>query len=377
MKAYQTPTSGQEWMSQVNRRLALIERHRHGAASANVGPEQQAVISQWFAYGGLPPGSRQYVTADAQWFGITYPTLIYDATGMFDGTTITAPRDGYLRVTATASVLITSGGGTGLNSTIGLFDQTVGVEYARGNQTLLTNAGLSNGEVSIGLIVDSVIKVTAGQKIVPALYVDCSGRGKYVDAFPLTYLYGEYVDQPTLETALVSADAGNAAILGTDSLVYVPQQQGATSPWIAYPVEAYADDGTYIVPGTGGSISARYKMIAPYTMALRIFLQWGGGGGNGGIGPLNFQIPSGYATAAAGGEQILQAKTYMPNSPVGNGSGFAYLAPDSPVIHPFGYTSGANANQIPWQTSGGAGPVGWYPNGNGSIQGVIEVNHAT
>lgn len=375
MKAYQTPTTGQEWMSQVNRRLALIERHRHGAASAvTPEPQDQVAVSQWFAYGGFPAGTQQAITADSEWQGIYYPTLVYDATDMFDGETITAPRDGYLRVTATAHVYIGAGSGTGITAAIALFDQALGVEHARGNQVTFAQAALVGSPSSFALIVDSIISVTAGQQIRPAIYVDCLGRQKSIFSFPMTHIYGEYVDQPVLETTLISADAGNAAILGSDSLVYVPQQQGEPGPWATFdPRWETASTNFRIIVGAGGVIVARYKMLAEHTMALRYFFQWGSSGGNGGTGVSQFYLPPGYSTRSDQSEQTLHVKMYAPNGPnPGNGIGFAWVQPGASIVYPFSYESGGNGTQRPWGFSPDY-PLGWYPNGNATATGIIEV----
>ena len=47
MTAFMTPTTMPEWMNQVNRRLAVIERHRHGDMSVTP-PEQDITTNKWF-----------------------------------------------------------------------------------------------------------------------------------------------------------------------------------------------------------------------------------------------------------------------------------------------------------------------------------------
>ena len=48
MKSFQTPKDGSEWMRQVNRRLSLIERHRHPGNANVTPPAQDITTNKWF-----------------------------------------------------------------------------------------------------------------------------------------------------------------------------------------------------------------------------------------------------------------------------------------------------------------------------------------
>jgi hypothetical protein len=55
-------------------------------------------------------------------------------------------------------------------------------------------------------------------------------------------------------------------------------------------------------------------------------------------------------------------------------TGWAYIPGNSNQVTPYVYTSAGNANIVSLGTSGsGTGPLGWYPNGNFTLQGTIEV----
>ena len=125
-----------------------------------------------------------------------------------------------------------------------------------------------------------------------------------------------------------------------------------------------------VIPGTGGYCIGRYSMIAAFTMAIRINILWGSAAGNGGNGAHHFSLPPGYVSGV--GTQLLTTETGQIGS--GNGVGFGYVAGGQTGIRPFGYASAGSATLVQWGTAGaGVGPTGWYPNGNGTVQGTLEV----
>lgn len=147
--------------------------------------------------------------------------------------------------------------------------------------------------------------------------------------------------------------------------------------WTVYTPRFSTDTGyeAGMTPGTGGSNWGAYRMIAPYTMAIRTRFMWGSSGGNGGAtGAIAYSIPAGYGSDPA-------TYQYM-TCYVWTGDNFQYLGlvhvypndiwmrPCTPFPGPIDRYIGTQGRVA---TAGTMVPTNWYPNGGISIWGVLNV----
>lgn len=142
--------------------------------------------------------------------------------------------------------------------------------------------------------------------------------------------------------------------------------------WTAYiPVFGTISNptGAGMTPGAGGYIWAAYRMIAPYTMAIRVRFYWGSTGGNGGGGQIGFGLPAGYSTPA---DYYQHAVGWLASA-----SGLVYPAigetPPSASLTYMRAIDSTNSQYKPVDTSVNF-PAGWYPSGGCGFQGVLNVN---
>lgn len=132
--------------------------------------------------------------------------------------------------------------------------------------------------------------------------------------------------------------------------------------------------GLSLGTGPGVGIQGWYRMIAPYTMVVRVRFQWGSSGGNGGTGQHYLGLPSGYSTPG----DIYQ----IINGWVGTNDGFYYVGIGQ--ISPGDVRWACNTQwhglqdryvgaEFPVHTDGTPLPTNFYPSGWSSWWGTINV----
>lgn len=177
---------------------------------------------------------------------------------------------------------------------------------------------------------------------------------------------------------VTSVDARTGAVTLSDRYVSATDPFVVNANWTAY-TPSFGSTGTGTVgmtPGAGGYIIGAYRMIAPYTLAVRMRFQWGSSGGNGGTGSQAFSLPAGYSSATDT-FQYLQDFVYRSS---GNYLylGFAHIAASDTWMWPQAPNAAAVVDvvgaQQPVHTDGAAPhPPSWYPNGSLGIWGVLNV----
>jgi len=139
----------------------------------------------------------------------------------------------------------------------------------------------------------------------------------------------QYIQQQTVETFLTAADrtaslttpvkgqcTTRADLPGVievyDGSAWVATSQNYTSgTWSTYtPIWRAGGSSAGLTIGTGGSLSASYRMLAPYVMAWSMAFKVGTSGYSGGSGLWDFSLPPG-ATIAVGtvGATMIQGGT--------------------------------------------------------------------
>lgn len=116
--------------------------------------------------------------------------------------------------------------------------------------------------------------------------------------------------------------------------------------------------GSGMTPGTGGYVWAAYRMIAPYTMAIRMRFGWGSTGGNGGSGQIGFSLPVGYSTPA---DYYQYGAGWLYHSNGGVYAGLGEIAPNGTMVYMRATES--TTSQLRAVDTGASFPSGWYPNG--------------
>jgi hypothetical protein len=181
---------------------------------------------------------------------------------------------------------------------------------------------------------------------------------------------------PAGTAPVTSVDTRTGAVTLAD--LYVGQSDAfvMSANWTAYtPLFATESEttGAGMTPGAGGYIIGAYRMVAPYTLALRMRLQWGSSGGNGGSNALLFGLPAGY-TNAADTWQYLSGWLYH----VSTGymyAGLADLAAGGTVMYP--RCTNSQFSSLQRLSTAQNFPSSWYPNGSCGFYGIINVQQRT
>lgn len=179
---------------------------------------------------------------------------------------------------------------------------------------------------------------------------------------------------------VTSVDGRGGAVSLSDLYVSATDPFVMTAGWTAYtPVFATESNpsGAGMTPGSGGFVIGAYRMIAPYTMAIRVRFQWGSTGGNGGGGNHIFSLPAGYGSA-------VDTYQYMPDvvyRPPYSYSGFAHVFPNDPWMRPCAPNAATIQDVVGSQqqihTDGTMHPPSYYPSGVCGIWGVLAVIQRT
>lgn len=176
---------------------------------------------------------------------------------------------------------------------------------------------------------------------------------------------------------VTSVDARTGAVTLSDLYVSATDPFVVVNAWTAYTPKFATETntaGTGMTPGAGGFVVGAYRMIAPYTMAVRMRFQWGSSGGNGGGGALIYGLPAGYSTAT-------DTYQYMTDFVYRADQNWMYLGlttvyPNDVWMRPAhpnaALITDVVGSQIPVRTDLPQ-PPNFYPNGSLGIWGVLNV----
>jgi hypothetical protein len=185
---------------------------------------------------------------------------------------------------------------------------------------------------------------------------------------------------PAGTAPVTSVDTRTGAVTLSDLYVSKTDPIVVTADWSGYtPTMVAEGGGSGLTPGVGGYITGAFRMIAPYTLAVRTRLQWGSSGGNGGSGPLCWTLPPGYSSA-------VDTYQYVNNFMWVGDANFFYagmcdVLPNDVYMRPRGPWAGPAdrfiGHQGRVQTSATMFPIGWYPGGGLTTWGFLNVQQRT
>lgn len=175
---------------------------------------------------------------------------------------------------------------------------------------------------------------------------------------------------------VTSVDTRTGAVSLTDLYVSQTEAFSRTANWTAYtPTMVAEGGGTGLTPGTGGYNVGSYRMVAPYTLAVRTRFLWGSTAGNGGSGPMCWSLPAGF-TSATDQPQFINDLVWVGDAAFSYGgvvdvlANDIYLRPRCPWAGPADRYIGNQGRVV---AGGTLFPIGWYPNGGLTTWGVINV----
>jgi hypothetical protein len=184
-----------------------------------------------------------------------------------------------------------------------------------------------------------------------------------------------YVAKP----GVTSVDGRTGAVSLSDRYISATDPLMVTSDWTTYtPIFATENNpsGSGMTFGSGGALYGAYRIVAPYTMAIRTWFLWGSSGGNGSSGSIIFGLPPGYSTSQFNGHQRVSTSVYRAD----NGYsyvGYAHCYANDVWMRPLAPNAANLQDVVGWQmpvhTDGQQHPAGWYPNGQLHMWGTLNI----
>ena len=289
MTSFLTPTTMPEWMNQVNRRLAVIERHRHSSTgSEGSSGSGDITTNKWFrASVGGPVNTQIQVDGNVR---VPLDTKA-DPYGMLDSAfRFVPPRSGPIQFSAGAHLQPhASAASQQVNFHCVIVDlDASNWELIRGTQyvNLKSDWTAGGGQQSI---ISGIVEVTAGHHYELQVYAQAQGVSKM---FALThencYFSGTY------------ADSG-------DPIRQFPVSGSAQlHTW----TPSITTDGNPFVWGTGAVRKGYWRWVGPAHVRFTSYYSIGSNA-NGGSGMYLFDLPPwGSAVRTVEIEQIGQIKVY-------------------------------------------------------------------
>jgi hypothetical protein len=184
-----TPTTMPDWMSNINRRMAHIERHRHSGSGG--GDNSVTLDNKWFRAEAARVDTT--ITAGDGAFSRVPLATATDPFQMLDENfTFIAPRDGAVQFSGAVSVNL-NGPGSGNVFAI-LYDSTTSITELRSTQfaspTPVWPGGLDQVHVLSG-----IVEVIEGHTYTFWCFVSSPGNTKKFASYPEnTFLTGTYID---------------------------------------------------------------------------------------------------------------------------------------------------------------------------------------
>jgi hypothetical protein len=195
MTAFMTPTTMPEWMGQVNRRLAVIERHRHGPVVG--GDNSVTESSKWFRADAARVDTP--INTDGNYVLVPLATAD-DPFGMLNSNFgFVAPRSGPVQFSAAVSVNFN--GPNAANTYPILWDETDGTVVLRGTQFSSPTPTWPNGWDQVTAL-SGIVDVVEGHTYYLWQFVSSAGNVKSFHSWPEnTFLSGAYVDGSSMPGA--------------------------------------------------------------------------------------------------------------------------------------------------------------------------------
>lgn len=310
MKSFMTAKDGSEWMRQVNRRLALVERHRHPGNVNVVSPEQDITTNKWFR-ASIASDNYSQIQVDGS---VKVPlTAKADPYQMLNGSfQFVPPRSGPIQFSAGAHVQPTS---TVLAHQVNFHVQIVDVDAGnflmiRGTQYVNLKSDWTAGG-GIESVLSGIVEVTAGHRYEFQAYVNAEGVTKMWALTPENcYFSGAY------------ADSG-------DPIRQFPISGSAElSTW----TPSITTNGNPFIWGTGAVRKGYWRWVGPKHVRYTSFYTIGSNA-NGGSGMYLFDLPPwGTSDLTIDVEQVGRIKVYTG----GNGN-YNY---NGSLVIPAGCTTG-------------------------------------